>query len=595
MSDALFSRLVPPKLNVPALRADLLAGLTVAAISLPQSMAYALVAGVDPRFGLYTAIVFAAVAGLFGSSNHLINGPTGAVSLVVFSALAFLDPEARLDSYEAMFLLAAMVGVLQVAIAVCRLGDLMRFISESVVIGFISGAAALTMIGQIANALGVKAQGTGHQHVLARLYLTLTQDAPINLRALALSLGAIALALASRALVRRFRLPQFDMLFTVLALSLLAFALGWSEAAPGGKPLVALIEAVPASLPSPHIPEVRLSWLGDLAPSSFALAMLGILEALAIAKAIAQKSGQKLDFNQQILAEGLGNLTGAFFRCMPGSGSLSRTAINHQAGAVTRASGLICALAIGFAVLALGPLAAYIPKPVLSGLLIVASARLIDLSRIRYALSSSRYDAFLASVTAVAALAIGVEFAIFIGALLSVLLYVPRAAQLKVQELVVSPERVLRARLPSDPPPRAVTVHDVEGEMFFAAAPVLTAALDQAARAAKAQGIDHMVLRLKRVRNTDAVALEALDRFLEQSRASGLTVLLAGLRPDILDALTRFGIVERHSIDLIFPEEERDYSSTLSAVRRAYALATQQALRRGEQAPPDQKPRYYLV
>jgi SulP family sulfate permease len=582
-------------LNVPALRADLLAGLTVAAISLPQSMAYALVAGVDPRFGLYTAIVFAAVAGLFGSSNHLINGPTGAVSLVVFSALAFLDPEARLDSYEAMFLLAAMVGVLQVAIAVCRLGDLMRFISESVVIGFISGAAALTMIGQIANALGVKAQGTGHQHVLARLYLTLTQDAPINLRALALSLGAIALALASRALVRRFRLPQFDMLFTVLALSLLAFALGWSEAAPGGKPLVALIEAVPASLPSPHIPEVRLSWLGDLAPSSFALAMLGILEALAIAKAIAQKSGQKLDFNQQILAEGLGNLTGAFFRCMPGSGSLSRTAINYQAGAVTRASGLFCALAIGFAVLALGPLAAYIPKPVLSGLLIVASARLIDLSRIRYALSSSRYDAFLASVTAVAALAIGVEFAIFIGALLSVLLYVPRAAQLKVQELVVSPERVLRARLPSDPPPRAVTVHDVEGEMFFAAAPVLTAALDQAARAAKAQGIDHMVLRLKRVRNTDAVALEALDRFLEQSRASGLTVLLAGLRPDILDALTRFGIVERHSIDLIFPEEERDYSSTLSAVRRAYALATQQALRRGEQAPPDQKPRYYLV
>jgi SulP family sulfate permease len=228
-------------------------------------------------------------------------------------------------------------------------------------------------------------------------------------------------------------------------------------------------------------------------------------------------------------------------------------------------------------------------------LLIVASARLIDLSRIRYALSSSRYDAFLASVTAVAALAIGVEFAIFIGALLSVLLYVPRAAQLKVQELVVSPERVLRARLPSDPPPRAVTVHDIEGELFFAAAPVLTAALDQAARAAKAQGIDHMVLRLKRVRNTDAVALEALDRFLEESRANGLTVMLAGLRPDILDALTRFGIVERHSIDLIFPEEERDYSSTLSAVRRAYALATQQALRRGEQAPPDQKPRYYLV
>src|SRR5271165_5394951 len=145
-----------------SLRADLLAGLTVAALSLPQSMAYALLAGVDPRFGLYTAIVFTAVAGIFGSSNHLVNGPTGAVSLVVFSALAFIDPEAKLDAYEAMFLLAVMVGVVQIAIAVTRLGDVTRYISESVVTGFVAGAALLTMIGQIANALGVKAQGTGH-------------------------------------------------------------------------------------------------------------------------------------------------------------------------------------------------------------------------------------------------------------------------------------------------------------------------------------------------------------------------------------------------------------------------------------------------
>ena len=152
-------------------RADFLAGVTVAAISLPQSIAYALLAGVDPRFGLYAAIIFTAVAGILGSSRHLVNGPTGAVSLVVFSALAFIDPEARLDAYEAMFLLAVLIGIIQIAIAVLKLGDLTRYISESVVTGFIVGAASLTIIGQIANALGVKAQGTGYQHVLYRLSL----------------------------------------------------------------------------------------------------------------------------------------------------------------------------------------------------------------------------------------------------------------------------------------------------------------------------------------------------------------------------------------------------------------------------------------
>jgi MFS superfamily sulfate permease-like transporter len=135
-----------------SLRSDLQAALTVAAISLPQSIAYALIAGVDPRFGLYTAIVFTAIAAILGSSSHLVNGPTGAVSLVVFSALAFIDPDARLDAYEAMFLLTAMVGIVQIAIAVLKLGDLMRYISESVVTGFMVGAATLTIVGQVGNA-----------------------------------------------------------------------------------------------------------------------------------------------------------------------------------------------------------------------------------------------------------------------------------------------------------------------------------------------------------------------------------------------------------------------------------------------------------
>src|ERR1700689_1670358 len=156
-------------------RNDLLAGVTVAAISLPQAMAYALIAGVDPRFGLYSAIVVTLVASIFGSSSHLINGPTNAISIVVFSALAFLDPDARYDIGQALFLLGIMVGIIQILVALFKLGDLTRYISESVIIGFMAGASVLIALGQVGNFLGLGNVGNGDQSVLYRLWLTLTQ------------------------------------------------------------------------------------------------------------------------------------------------------------------------------------------------------------------------------------------------------------------------------------------------------------------------------------------------------------------------------------------------------------------------------------
>src|SRR6202451_593516 len=201
--------------SFPNARKDLLAGVTVAAISLPQAMAYALIAGVAPRFGLYSAIVITLVASIFGSSSHLINGPTNAISLVVFSALAFCSTDAHLQAYQAMFLLGIMIGCIQILIAVFKLGDLTRFISESVVIGFMAGAGTLVAITQIGNLTGMPDRGTGLQHVLYRVWMTV-RHGHINPRAFAIGLATIALAVALRFLVRKYRLPQFDMLVTLL-------------------------------------------------------------------------------------------------------------------------------------------------------------------------------------------------------------------------------------------------------------------------------------------------------------------------------------------------------------------------------------------
>src|SRR5580693_5463289 len=235
-------------------RNDLLAGVTVAAISLPQAMAYALIAGVDPRFGLYSAIVVTFVASIFGSSSHLINGPTNAISLVVFSALGFFNTDARLEAYQAMFLLGIMIGCIQILIAIFKLGDLTRYISESVVIGFMAGAGTLVGLTQLGNLTGLRDRGTGGQHVLYRIWLTLSAG-HINPRALGIGLGTIVMVILLRKLARKYHLPQIDMLVALIVASLVAAWFGWSKPGLDGKTLISVVGSVPRSLPLPHVPQ----------------------------------------------------------------------------------------------------------------------------------------------------------------------------------------------------------------------------------------------------------------------------------------------------------------------------------------------------
>jgi sulfate permease, SulP family len=263
-------------------RRDLVAGATVAAIAIPQAMAYALIAGVDPRFGLYSAIVVTLIASVFGSSSHLINGPTNAISLVVFSALAGFDT--RFDAYQALFLLGIMVGVTQILIAVLKLGDLTRYISESIVLGFMAGAGLLVAIGQTGNFLGVaKGGGRGHP-VLVHFWETLTQSGPFNLYAIGLGAGTLLAALLLRRMTNKYKLPQMDMLVALIIASVVAAYFGWSAPKPDGQTMIPVIGTVPAALPSFHIPEIKFEWVTQLLGSTVAISFLGLLEALAVAK-----------------------------------------------------------------------------------------------------------------------------------------------------------------------------------------------------------------------------------------------------------------------------------------------------------------------
>src|SRR6202789_4440972 len=513
-------------------RRDLLAGMTVAAISLPQAMAYALIAGIDPRFGLYSAIVVTLVASIFGSSSQLINGPTNAISLVVFSALAFLSPEARLEMYQATFLLAVMIGVIQIVIGVFKLGDLTRYISESVVIGFMAGAGFLVALGQVGNFLGIKDRGTGQQHVLLRFWLTLTQGGAVNRYALGVGLGTIVLVLVLRKFARCYRLPQVEMLVALIAAAGVAAHFGWSIPSASGKTLLSVVGNVPASLPRPHIPEIRFWWVKEMSTSALAISFLGLLEALAIAKSIANDTRQQLDYNRQCVAEGLANLAGGFFQSLPGSGSLTRSAINYQAGAVSRMSGLFASASVAAVLLVFAPLMRYVPKAALAGLLVVISSRLIDWKRLRSALGASRYDAGLVLLTAFASVFVSVEFSILIGVAVSILLFVPRAAKLRGAELIVSDEGVVRDRLPSDPECTGMIIFDFDGDLFFGAAPELDGYFAGLQKRALAERIRCIVLRVKSTNSPDMVCMERFHHFISDMETHGVFVLLCGVRPE---------------------------------------------------------------
>ncbi|BBX64403.1 putative sulfate transporter [Mycobacterium saskatchewanense] len=579
-------------------RHDLVAGLTVAAISFPQAMAYALIAGVDPRFGVYSAIVVTIVASIFGSSSHLINGPTSAISLLVFTALAFIDSENTTELFEGLFLLAVLVGGLQIVISLFRLGNLTRYISESVIIGFMAAAAFLLAVGQLGNALGVRDKGNGHMQVLHRVWLTLTRGDHINYRALILSVAAVALAVVLRRLVQRFGWPQVDMLAVLIITGLIAYLAGWSVAGANGRTAVSVAAKIPRSLPTPHVPDVHTSWLPHLSTGALAIAFVGIIEALSIAKAIAYQTQQKIDYNRQIMAEGLANLAGGFFQSLPGSGSLSRSAINFQSGARTRFSGIVSAATVAAALLLFAPLLRYVPQAALAGLLLVTAARLVDVKRLIYTVKASRYDAGLVVVTAFTGVAVDLDKSVLLGVILSILLFVPRAAKLKARELIVTPERVVRERIAGDPADASIVIYDLEGELFFGAAPELDRYLLEIRKRIQADQIKYVVLRLKRVRHPDVVCIERIEHFLRDETARGVTVLLAGVRPDTLGVLTNVGFGKWFPEGHVFPEEDEEFSATLKAVRHAHNALAQLRLKEPFTSAPELAPHpdlYYLV
>lgn len=403
-------------INKSSLKSDMMAGLTGAVIVLPQGVAFATIAGLPPEYGLYTAMVTPVVAALFGSSLHLISGPTTAISIVVFSTISQYAEPGSVDFVSLALTITFLAGVYQLAFGLARLGVLVNFVSHTVVIGFTAGAAILIVTSQIKNILGVQIpRGESFLHTWMDIWILRDQ---ININVFVVGMATLATAI----LVKKY-LPRIPpLLFAMVVGSVIALLYQGEDSG------IVLVGEIPGNLPPFVVPDLSYSTIKLLAPQAFAIALLGLIEAVSISRGIATKSNQQIDANQEFIGQGLSNVVGSFFSSYAGSGSFTRSGVNYSSGARTPMSAIFAAIFLVLIVLLVAPLTAYLPVAAMGGVILVVAYNLIDRHAISHVFKASPSETAILFTTFFATLFLELEFAIYLGVTLSLILFLARTS-----------------------------------------------------------------------------------------------------------------------------------------------------------------------
>ncbi len=546
--------------NARKLRGDLIAGITVAVVALPQSMAYAIIAGVPPIYGIYTLVIQTLIAAPLSSHPLLSVGPMITQSLLVASIVTRLEGSGDPAVYLSLTIALTLIkGLIQLGLAFFRLGDLVKYISQSVIVGFTAGAGVLIITGQFAAFLGFRTANSpddwpGLIGVAQQIVPRLNEA---NLWSVVLGLGALVVVIGSRSISRLMPGPLL-----AIALGALAVYLGgWT-----GEDFT-LLPPLPSGLPTFTLPDI--THIEALVGGATALALMGLMEAYAICRSLSSQTGGKVNANRELFSQGITNSLSSFLGSFPGSGSFSRAALNAYAGGQTMFSNVFNAAFVVIVFLLLAPIAGYIPMSAIAAILFVVAWGLIDVAYIRRAAASSRADLLVCGGTLVATLFLPLKYAVFLGIALNLALYLRRASQLQVREMVPTAagpflERPLSARSGD----KAVVFLQVEGDLFFA----LADELDDRLTALVYSPVHVVILRLKRTHSIDATVLGVLERFVKQMHAHHKHVVLCGVRPDLMDRLTRFGILDLIGKPNVFETSFGVFTSAKAALNRARQL-----------------------
>jgi SulP family sulfate permease len=524
-------------------RADFLAGLTVALVLVPQSMAYAQLAGMPPYYGLYAAFLPVMVAALWGSSNQLGTGPVAVVSLLTASALTPLAAAGSEQFVALAIVLALLVGIVQLVLGVFKLGVIVNFLSHPVIVGFTNAAAIIIALSQVSKLIGVPMGRS--EHFIADIWGVVQKIGHTHGPTLAMGVVAIALIWGFRRWAPKLPGVLIAVTVTTAASWLLEF-----NTVLGGQ----IVGKVPEGLPSMNLPAISWQMIGTLLPTAIVISLVGFMEAISIAKAIAAKTKQKIDPNQELIGQGLANLVGAMTQAFPVSGSFSRSAVNINAGAATGMSSVFTGAFVLLTLLFLTPLLYHLPQPVLAAVIIMAVVGLVNFDAVKHAWQASRHDGVAAIVTFFATLAFAphLDTGILIGAGLAVGLYLYRTMTPRIAILGRHSDGSLRdARVHNLPASEVVTAVRFDGSLYFAnVAYFEDAILEAVASNPKAK---YLLVVGNGINELDASGEEVMHHLADSLRAGGVTLVFSGLKKQVVDVMRATGLLDHIGEARLFP------------------------------------------
>ena len=547
--------------NTGYAKRDIISALTVAVVAIPQSMAYAIIAGVDPVYGLYTAIVATIIGSLFGSSNHLIAGPTNAISLLVASSMR--NYMGLSNAYEMLFLLTFMVGIIQILFGVIRLGKAVNYVSHAVIVGFTSGAGVLIALGQLNALLGISIKNSAQMATMEKVWYVITHLSGVNLYAAGIGVLTILIIIVLKKINKN--LPGSLIGIIITSLVIVVFSLDKSG--------VKLTGDIPTSLP----PFKMLSFSLDSAQKVFsgavAIAVIGLVEAISISKSISATSRQKIDANQEFIGQGLANAIGSFFQCFAGSGSFTRSAINYWSGAATRIAGILSGVIIAIVLLFFAPYAKYISTPGLAGVIMVIAYNMVNKKEIKKVTRVSKSDAIAMWFTFAATVVMpDLDWAIYAGIAISIIIYLRNTNKAGIKVLLPSTSqqgRFVEKEISTVKEPVDILILQIEGNLYFGSADDLEQKLDGLLGKA---GV--YIVRMKQVATIDITALDALKIFLRSVREEGSSIILCGVASGLNTMLTNADMVKDIGQENIFISEEEVFASSMKAFERAKELVS---------------------
>ena len=551
-----------PRVSRETLRADAVAGLIGAIVVLPQGVAFATLAGLPPEYGLYCAMVPTLVAALFGSSWHAVSGPTNAVSLMVLSVLVPLAAPGSARYIALALTLSLLCGLLMVAMGLFRLGTLVNFVSNGVVVGFTAAIGLIIIASQSAALLGIE---VGHSTAFVEMvHNVIARHAEVHPWALAVGLVTIAVG----SVARRVAPHAAPMLIAMLAGTVFAIALeAWLGAAASG---IRTLGALPGALPPLSHPEVSGSSLRSLFGPALAVTVLSVTQAIAVVRAVAIRSGQRIDNNQELIGQGLANIAAAFFSGYPSSASVNRCSVNYEAGARTPLSAVASVAFLVLLLAALAPAAAHLPLPVIAGLLVLAGWGLIDFGQMRLYLRTSRQEAAVLGLTLVCALVVPLEDAVLVGVIASLVVYLNRTSRPMMRSLVPDPRHSSRkfaeAREGLAECPQ-LKIASVEGSIYFGA--VDHVELHFATLRERAAPQRHLLLVARNINFVDVAGAQALVREARARRACGGRLYLQGLRVPVEEVLRNGGFMGDIGSENLFRERREAVAKVFAQLDRS--------------------------